>query len=147
MLNKTLAALMLASASAYEVDYDFIGIAEEKPERLQDTAAVGEAISETVLGAENPVADVNPVAKTEVAQIFQGLLEVFGGKFSLVSLVLCLGEADAAYALIVDGSKNCFLGLYAKDIPYTIGGIVEIVAGLKAGNSALGSCPNIVHSE
>jgi hypothetical protein len=78
---------MLASASAYEVGYDTIGIVEGKPERLQDTSAVGEAISKTVLDAANPIADVNPITKTEVAQILKGSLR--SSEESLTSNLLC----------------------------------------------------------
>jgi len=55
---------------------------------------IGKAAAKTILGEEAPVATLGSDDKMKLAQIEQGVLKAYGGKFDVLALLQCIGDED-----------------------------------------------------
>jgi hypothetical protein len=79
----------------------------------------------------------------KVAQILQGLLQPYGGKFNLEALLICIYEEDQA-ALAFDMAVQIFEEAYKdKDPVEVIGGVIAVVAGVQQFKQGLPACEAI----
>ena len=100
---------------------------------------IGEAAAKTLLGEESQLA-IKEANKMKVAQIVQGMLKPYGGKFDLYALLICIYDEDQA-ALMFDVAVQTFEKAYAdKDISEAIGGVIATVAGVQQFKQGLPAC-------
>jgi len=103
---------------------------------------IGEAAAKTILGEESRL-QLQQDKKMMLAQIFEGILEAFDGKFDLYALLLCVYEEDQA-ALMFDVAVQSFEKAWAdKDFSDAIGGIIAIIAGIQQFEKGLPACEAI----
>lgn len=77
------------------------------------------------------------------AEIMQGILSAFGGKFDLYALLMCIYEEDQA-ALMFDVAVQSFIeAVEKKDPSAAIGGIIAVIAGIQQFKSGLPACKSI----
>lgn len=57
---------------------------------------IGEAVAKTILGADSALQLGATQEQVKLAQIEQGILKAFGGKFDLLALLTCIGDEDKA---------------------------------------------------
>lgn len=81
--------------------------------------------------------------KTKVAEIMQGMLQPYGGKFNLEALLICIYEEDQA-ALAFDIAVQAFETAWKnKEIEDAIGGVIAVVAGVQQFKQGLPACEAI----
>lgn len=104
---------------------------------------VGEAAAKTILG-EEPVAPTPPgAASVKTTEMLRGVIEAYGGHFSLDALLACVHDEDQAL-LILDGAFQEFQTAVAqKSVPDLIGGVIATVAGLQQLKAGLPTCEQI----
>ena len=79
-------------------------------------------------------------SKIKEAEIMQGILSAFGGKFDLYALLLCIYEEDQA-ALMFDVAVQSFVtAAEKKDPSAAIGGVIAVIAGVQQFKEGLPSC-------
>lgn len=103
---------------------------------------VGEAAAKVIIGQEAAVPVGNPNA-VKVATILQGVIEAFGGHFSLDALLECIKEEDQAM-MILDAAFH-ELQSAGKDhsVQELIGGVIAAVMGVKQVQAGLPVCKSI----
>lgn len=104
---------------------------------------IGEAAAKTLIGeiSQNQIAAQD--MKMKDAQIMQGVLSAFGGKFDLYALLMCIYEEDQA-ALMFDVAVQSFEEAIAKKDPAeAIGGVIAVVAGVQQAKQGLPACKAI----
>ena len=109
---------------------------------------VGMAAAKTILGEEEPVA-LEPVAvmpgssSVKTAEMLRGVIEAYGGHFSLDALLACVHDEDQAL-LILDSAFQEFQAAVAqKSVSDLIGGVIATVAGLQQLKAGLPACEQI----
>ena len=103
---------------------------------------IGKAAAKTILGEESQKL-IHESNKTKVAQIMQGMLKPYGGKFNLEALLICIYEEDQA-ALAFDIAVQAFETAWKdKEITDAIGGVIAIVAGVQQFKQGLPACESI----
>lgn len=101
---------------------------------------IGEAAAKTILGEDELAMHATQDSKMKEAQIMQGFLAAFGGKFDLYALLMCIYEEDQAL-LMFDVAVQSFEDAIAKKDPSeAIGGVIAIVAGVAQFKKGLPAC-------
>ena len=104
---------------------------------------IGEAAAKTILGEEELPMFATQDQKMKEAQIMQGFLNAFGGKFDLYALLMCIYEEDQAL-LMFDVAVQSFEAAVAKKDPSeAIGGVIAIIAGVQQFKKGLPACKAI----
>jgi hypothetical protein len=104
---------------------------------------IGEAAAKTLLGETELAMFATQDSKMKEAQIMQGFLTAFGGKFDLYALLMCIYEEDQA-VLMFDVAVQTFEEAIAKKDPSeAIGGIIAIIAGVAQFKKGLPACEAI----
>jgi len=81
--------------------------------------------------------------KEKVALTYKGLLENFGGHFSVENLLVCIHDEDQA-AMMIDAAVQQFEEAWEKkDLEGAVGGIVVMVAGYQQFKAGLPICEAI----
>ena len=94
---------------------------------------IGEASAKIILGEQSE-------KQIAVAQMMQGMIEPFGGKFNLEALLMCIYDEDQA-ALILDEAYNQFKAAYEqKNVQDVVAGVILTVAGVKQIQKGLPAC-------
>jgi len=92
---------------------------------------IGEAAAKTLIGGQSHLQLTAEDDKMKDAQIMQGVLSAFGGKFDLYALLICIYEEDQA-ALMFDVAVQSFEeAIKNKDPAEAIGGVIAVVAGVQ----------------
>lgn len=108
---------------------------------------IGEAAAKTILGETDLPMFATQDSKMKEAQIMQGFLAAFGGKFDLYALLMCIYEEDQA-VLMFDVAVQSFEDAIAKKDPSeAIGGVIAIIAGVEQFKKGLPACKAIDSSE
>ncbi len=77
------------------------------------------------------------------AEVMQGILSAFGGKFDLYALLMCIYDEDQA-ALMFDVAVQSFItAAEKKDPSAVIGGVIAVIAGVQQFKTGLPSCEAI----
>ena len=103
---------------------------------------VGEAAAKVIIGQEAAIPVGNPNA-VKVATILKGVIEAFGGHFSLDALLACVKQEDQAM-MILDAAFH-ELQSAGKDhsVQELIGGVITAVMGVKQVQAGLPTCSQI----
>lgn len=103
---------------------------------------VGMAAAKTILGPE-PVAVMPGSSSVKTAELLRGVIEAYGGHFSLDALLACVHDEDQAL-LILDSAFQEFQAAVAnKSVTDLIGGVIATVAGLQQLKGGLPTCEQI----
>merc|ERR1712070_397699 len=103
---------------------------------------VGEAAAKPLLGQE-PVAETPSADSVKTTEMLRGVIEAYGGHFSLDALLACVHDEDQAL-LILDSAFQEFQAAVAnKSVTDLIGGVIATVAGLQQLKAGLPTCEQI----
>jgi hypothetical protein len=98
---------------------------------------VGTAAAKTILGEEAPVATLGSDDKMKLAQIEQGILKAYGGKFDLLALLECIGDEDKSL-LMFDMAIQQFQNARKEKNPQdAVAGIIALVAAVQQFKAGL----------
>jgi hypothetical protein len=103
---------------------------------------IGEAAAKTILGDELPMHATND-QKIKEAQIMQGFLTAFGGKFDLWALLMCIYEEDQALLMFDVAVQSFEEAIAKKDPSEAIGGVIAVIAGVSQFKKGLPACEAI----
>jgi len=106
---------------------------------------VGEAAAKTILGAEEPVvaARVPGAASVKTTEILRGVIEAYGGHFSLDALLACVHDEDQALLILSAAFEELHDAVEKKSVQDLIGGVIATVAGLQQLKAGLPTCEQI----
>jgi len=106
---------------------------------------VGEAAAKTILGAEEPVVeDTMPgSASVKTTEILRGVIEAYGGHFSLDALLACVHDEDQALLILDAAFEELQAAVQNKSVSDLIGGVIATVAGLQQLKAGLPTCEQI----
>jgi hypothetical protein len=101
---------------------------------------IGEAVAKTILGADSALQLGATQEQVKLAQIEQGILKAFGGKFDLLALLECIGDEDKAL-LVFDAAYQSFESAIKDKNPQdAIAGVIAVVAGVAQFKQGLPAC-------
>jgi len=104
---------------------------------------IGEAVAKTILGADSALQLGATQEQVKLAQIEQGILKAFGGKFDLLALLECIGDEDKAL-LVFDAAYQSFESAIKDKNPQdAIAGVIAVVAGVAQFKQGLPACEAI----
>jgi len=104
---------------------------------------VGEAAAKTLLGDE-PVEDTMPgSASVKTTEILRGVIEAYGGHFSLDALLSCVHDEDQALLILDAAFEELQAAVQNKSVSDLIGGVIATVAGLQQLKAGLPTCEQI----
>ena len=103
---------------------------------------VGEAAAKVILGDAPVKLGPNPNA-IKIATILKGVIEAFGGHFSLDALLACIKQEDQAVMILDAAYKELAAAGHDKSIQELIGGVIAAVMGIKQVQAGLPTCASI----
>ena len=104
---------------------------------------IGEAAAKTILGEEELPMFATQDQKMKEAQIMQGFLTAFGGKFDLYALLMCIYEEDQALLMFDVAVQSFEEAIAKKDPSEAIGGVIAVIAGIAQFKKGLPACEAI----
>ena len=104
---------------------------------------IGEAAAKTILGDDELAMYATQDSKMKEAQIMQGFLSAFGGKFDLYALLMCIYEEDQALLMFDVAVQSFEEAIAKKDASEAIGGVIAIIAGVQQFEKGLPACKAI----
>merc|ERR1712195_321921 len=103
---------------------------------------VGEAAAKTILG-EEPVVTMPGAASVQTTEILRGVIEAYGGHFSLDALLACVHDEDQALLILRAAFEELHDAVEKKSVQDLIGGVIATVAGLQQLKAGLPTCEQI----
>jgi len=103
---------------------------------------VGEAAAKTILG-EEPVVTMPGAASVQTTEILRGVIEAYGGHFSLDALLACVHDEDQALLILDAAFEELSAAVSQKSVSDLIGGVIATVAGLQQLKAGLPTCEQI----
>jgi len=100
---------------------------------------VGEAAAKTILGNEPAVAEPGQASK-KTTEILRGVIEAYGGHFSLDALFACVHDEDQALLILDAAFGELKSAVQTKSVSDLIGGVIATVAGLQQLKAGLPTC-------
>jgi len=104
---------------------------------------VGEAAAKTLLGEEPKVAAMPGSSTVKTAGILRGVIEAYGGHFSLDALLACVHDEDQALLILDAAFQELSAAVSQKSVSDLIGGVIATVAGLQQLKAGLPTCEQI----
>ena len=105
---------------------------------------LGMATAKTILGEESLQQLGHSPKQIKLAQIEQGILKAYGGKFDLYALLICIGEEDQAmifFDVAVQAFEKALNDTDRGDmIGDLIGTIIGIIGGIQKAKEGLPAC-------
>ena len=91
---------------------------------------VGEAAAQVILG-DAPAVKIGNPNTVKIATILKGVMEAFGGHFSIDALLACIKQEDQAVMILDAAYKELAAASHDKSIQELIGGVIAAVMGIK----------------
>jgi len=82
-------------------------------------------------------------SRVKTAEILRGVIEAYGGHFSLDALLACVHDEDQALLILDAAFEELSSAVSQKSVSDLIGGVIATVAGLQQLKAGLPTCEQI----
>ena len=82
-------------------------------------------------------------SRVKTAEILRGVIEAYGGHFSLDALLACVHDEDQALLILDAAFQELSAAVSQKNVSDLIGGVIATVAGLQQLKAGLPACEQI----